>query len=195
MDYTKKYMLMCKNAHFVQENVQELLPNAYGALYINEHKKVNLHKKVSPEFLNDTGLTWLPRFDELLTISGWSTENVAFHLQKTVDDIVNFPFINTMETLEKIMLCVVMFNRCNNEWSDEELDWVPIKMYGIGTKRNDGEGWGCIAGPTRKLDELINHPLHPDALKDTKDWYIINLYVDKPVYKWDTLTDNWVSVI
>lgn len=192
MDYTGKYLAMCKNAHPLQENVKELLPNAYGALFIGENGKMNLHKKSDPEDLNDAGISWIPRLDEMITIMKWQSKFCG-EMRRCLNDEVNFPFIKTFGTLEKMLLSVVMFYEYNLEWDDENLCWVDVKMYGIGTNSGSEKkpSWGVIAGPTRDLKDLINHPLHPEALKDSDNWYVVNLVTNKPVYKWNISEDKW----
>ena len=197
MDYTGKYITMCKGAKKLQENIKKILPKPYGILYINNDNKVSILKANSVALMVGQGnYAWLPRIDELIGVMGWSGDDIVRKLQCELNDKVNFPHINTFNTLEKMLLCIVVFYKYNEEWCEEELKWIPVKMYGIGTDHGDLEknGWGMQVGPTRNLDELLSHPMHPEALKDTEDWYIINLLTDKTVYKWNIVDEKWESV-
>jgi len=200
MDYTGKYITMCKGAKKLQDNVKEIMPKPYGILYINNDNKVSLLKANSVALMVGQGnYTWLPRVDELIGIMGWVGDDVINKFQYELNDKVNFPYITTFNTLEKMLLCIVMFHKYGEEWNEEELKWIPVKMYGIGTnhgkdEREDDNSWGMIAGATRDINEMLNHPMHPEALKDTEDWYIINLVTNKTIYKWNIVDSKWESI-
>lgn len=194
MDFTGKYSLMCKKASLLQENIKELLPNAYGALYVNENDKIAIHKKKSPEDLNDAGYTWLPRIDEMIAILGWNDAKYVHEMQKCLDNERDFPYIKSLGTLERMTLSIVMFHKFNVEWDNEELKWVDVRMYGIGTDQGDLEkhGWSMLAGPTRDLSELMDLPIHPKSVEEAGDnWYIVNLVKEKSIYKWNNISKTW----
>lgn len=156
--------------------------------------KINVHKKSSPEELNDAEYVWLPRVDELINILGWKDTKYVYEMQKCLENERDFPYIKSLGTLEKMTLAVVMFYKFNLEWDEEELAWKDVKMYGIGTDQGDLKkyDWSMLAGPTRNLSELMDLDIHPKSVEEAGDnWYIVNLVKNTPVYKWDIINKKW----
>ena len=194
MDYSGKYLMMCQKAIQLQKDIKDVLPVPFGAMYLTLPKKINfLRENKADHIIQNDDCYWIPRLDELFDTLKLKGKSFVTRFMISFDDKVTFPALETLPTMEQMGLCIVMAERYSKEWSEEEADWVDLRMYGIGTKDKKG-GWGMVAGPTRSLEELLNLPVSSDMLKDERDWFIIGLIRNVPIYKWSVENDAWITI-